>query len=136
MIKKLFYKKSPTNLTIKAIEAKLAEYGFSNGFTQEVGSVLAERKKEFDNDTLFQKWLTRLHYRLPEGFKSEGKAAQLYDQYKIEIDHVLKQLEQETKLSWQTQTEDLNYLNESARKCQLVIRHRLTEAIDEILDQC
>ncbi len=45
MIKKLLYKKSPTNLTIKAIEAKLAEYGFSNGFTQEVGSVLAERKK-------------------------------------------------------------------------------------------
>jgi hypothetical protein len=46
----------------------------------------------------------------------------------------VKELEKETGLSWEIQTEDLRDVNEKARKVQLVIRDRLSNIALDLLN--
>lgn len=82
----------------------------------------------------FQKWLANLHYQVPNPFRSELKAEKIYKNYRNWIEDEVVNLENETKLSWEEQTEDIEDLNIKARKAQLVLRHRISEMILELLN--
>ncbi|MCC2250461.1 hypothetical protein JUJ52_10860 [Virgibacillus sp. AGTR] len=57
----------------------------------------------------------------------------MYRYYRKWIEDEVVKLENETKLSWEEQTEDIEDLNIKARKTQLVLRHR-SDVVLELLN--
>lgn len=135
MIKKLLgFKdsKSLVNITLNNIEDKMYEIGFNKEFTEEIMIFLEKRFNEYGQKE-FQEWFNGLHYRIPEEFKDELIAIKIYDRHSPLIEEQVKELEKETKLSWEIQTEDIKNVNKNARKVQLVIRDRLSSIALELL---
>ncbi|RDW17456.1 hypothetical protein [Oceanobacillus chungangensis] len=135
MIKKIFnFKDKPlVNITLDNIQNRMYEIGFNKEFVEEIMIILVKRfnksgKKEF------QEWFNGLHYRIPDEFNDELLAIKIYEKHSLLIEEQIKELEKETKLSWEIQTEELKNINEKARKVQLVIRDRLSGIALDLLN--
>lgn len=107
------------------IESKLYEMGFYKEFIEEIMVILENRFNKYGKEE-FQEWFNGLNYRIPEEFNDEKVAIKIYEKHSLMIEEQVRKLEQETKLSWEIQTEELKSLNEKARKVQLVIRDRFS----------
>lgn len=128
-----FKKRNPLEqITLNNIENKMKEIGFSKELTDEILIILEKRFHDL-GEKAFQKWFNELNFSVPEECKDESFATNLYEKHSLIIEEQVKELEKETDLFWETQTEDLKHLNEKARKVQLVIRHRLTEIAFDLI---
>ncbi|WP_338472631.1 hypothetical protein R4Z10_07810 [Niallia sp. XMNu-256] len=128
MIKKIFgfNDRNPLeNITLNNIQDKLYEIGFNKEFAEEIMIILEKRINKYGKKE-FQEWFNGLNYSVPEEFKDELLAIRIYEEHSFLIEEQVKELEKETKLSWEIQAEDLKNINERARKVQLVIRDRLS----------
>ena len=125
--------KKEKQITIHNLALKMKAEQFDNDFIESVLAVFQVRVSK-NGEREFQNWIRNLHYRLPEEFQEETTAIQLYEKCEHWIENELAKLEDETKLSWETQAADLNQVDEKARKAQLVIRHRLSEIVLELME--
>lgn len=135
MIKKIFGlkdRKSLKNITLHNIRDKLYEIGFNKELNDEIMIILEKRFNKY-GEKEFQEWFGGLHYRVPEELKDELLAIKIYEKHSLLIEEQVKELEKETKLSWELQSKDLKNINEKARKVQLVIRDRLSGIVLELL---
>lgn len=124
--------KDLSNLTLSKLEQKMKEERFDNNLIKDLIEVLKQRVIKFgEND--FQKWLYHLSFKCPEEFQDESFAIEIYEKYHSWIEEAIVKLEQETKISWEVQSEDLKKFDIKARKVQLVIRHRLSEIVLELI---
>lgn len=124
--------KDLSNLTLSKLERKMKEESFDNNLIKDLIEVLKQRVIKFgEND--FQKWLYNHSFKCPEEFQNESFAIEIYEKYHSWIEEEIVKLEQETKFSWEVQSEDLKEFNIKARKVQLVIRHRLSEIVLELI---
>ncbi|MCM3567018.1 hypothetical protein [Neobacillus mesonae] len=124
----MFYKNKLEILTLKNIELEMNKGNFHQEFIKDITDKLNNRIKEYGEQD-FQKWLSNLHYQLPEEFQNEDITLRTYTKCQHWIEKEVKRLEMETKLSWEIQSEDLIGADERVRKTQLVIRHRLSEVV-------
>ncbi|MBR7553451.1 hypothetical protein KC820_04700 [Allobacillus sp. SKP8-2] len=120
--------KNLDNISLNNLEKKMNEKGFDDDFIKEIIQAFKQRIDK-QGEKQFKNWLVNLHFNCPDEFQNEEKAVQVYDKYCSWIESEVNNLEDETKLSWERQTEDIKELDEKARKTQLVIRHRLSEIV-------
>jgi hypothetical protein len=119
-------------ITLSNIKEKMKEEGFGSEFI----NVLVDFFQKYNpkvNEEDFQTRMYNLHYSLPAEFHDEETCFRVYHQSQVWIENEVIKLENETKLSWEIQTEDLQDLDERVRKTQLVIRHRLSEIVYELV---
>lgn len=136
MIRKLFGFKDRNvlvKITLDNIQNKMYEMGFYKGFVEEIMIILENRFNKYGKEE-FQVWFEGLNYRLPEEFNDEKVVINIYEKHSLLIEEHVKKLEQETKLTWEIQTEDLKNSDEKVRKVQLVIRHRLSDIALDLLN--
>ena len=136
MIKKIFVfkdRKSLVNITLDNIQNRMYEIGSNKEFVEEIMRILKKRFNKY-GEKEFQEWFNGLHYRIPEEFKDELLAIKIYEKHRLLIEERVKELEKETKLSWELQTEELKNINVKARKVQLVIRDMLSSIALDLLD--
>ncbi|WP_070120881.1 hypothetical protein [Bacillus marinisedimentorum] len=124
--------KNLSNLTLPQLEQKMKEEGFHESVIKDLISVLQEKLIKIGEQD-FQKWLYHLNFQVPDGLQNEKSAAEFYEKHHFWIEDELVKLEEETKLSWDVQSVDLKKLDVKARKAQLVIRHRLSEIVLELI---
>lgn len=129
----MWTKNALKNITLSNIEKKMREEGFDIEFINELISIFQKYKSE-KNEKEFQKRIYNLHYRLPEEFREEETCIKIYQRSQWWIENETIKLEKETKLSWEVQTEDIQQLDEKIRKTQLVIRHRLSEIVYNLIN--
>ncbi|RHW34041.1 hypothetical protein D1B33_14675 [Lysinibacillus yapensis] len=120
-------------ITVSNLEQKMKHEKFPKKLIEEL---LFEFNKMINEqgEIEFQKQLASLHYQVPNLFRSELKAEKIYKDYRNWIEDEVVKLENETKLSWEEQTEDIEDLNITARKAQLVLRQRITEVVLDLLN--
>ncbi|SHH80555.1 hypothetical protein [Virgibacillus chiguensis] len=82
--------------------------------------------------SVFQTWIANLNYQVPEPFRKEEKAEQIYESFTEWMEDEVIKLENETGLPWEEQAEDLANLSIKARKAQLVLRHRISDIVLEL----
>ena len=123
---------SLNNLTLSNLEKKMKEEKFNDQLINDLIEVLKQRKIKFGEKD-FQIWLYALHYKCPDEFQDESFSIKFYERHHSWIEDEIVKLEKETKISWEVQSEDLEKFNIKARKVQLVIRHRLSEIVLELL---
>ncbi|WP_286228474.1 hypothetical protein [Neobacillus mesonae] len=136
MIKKIFSLKdrnSLVNITLNNIQNKMCEIGFNKKFAEELMIILEKRFNKY-GEKEFQEWFYKLHYRIPEELKDELLVIKIYDKHSLLIEEQVKDLEKETKLPWEIQTEDLKNIHEKARKVQLVVSDRLSGIALDLLN--
>ncbi|WP_221563391.1 hypothetical protein [Alkalihalobacillus sp. TS-13] len=75
-----------------------------------------------------------LNFSVPEEFQDQEKSIKVYQKSFQWFEKEIIKLEKETKLPWKVQVEDLKIPDENVRKTQLVIRHRLTDVVLDLLD--
>ena len=121
------------HISLASIEKKMREEEFDCKFIDELISVFQQHNSE-KNQEEFQKRMSTLHYRLPEEFQDQEYCLNVYEASKQWIENEVTKLENETKLSWEIQTEDIQDLDGKIRKTQLVIRHRLSEIVYDLID--
>jgi len=124
--------KDLNNLTLSKIEQKMKEENFDNNLINDLIEVLKQKLIE-SGEKEFQKWLYNLNFRCPVDFQEESFAKEIYKKYHSWIEEEIVKLEKETKISWEVQSEDLKEFDIKARKVQLVIRHRLSEIVLELI---
>ena len=120
-------------ITLENLQMKMNEEKFDKDFKEEIVGVLKQRIEK-DGEEEFQKWLSNLHFRVPEEFQDEQTSIRIYEKHHRWLEEEVTKLENETKLSWEIQTEDSENLDDKARKAQLVIRHRLSEIVLDLSD--
>ncbi|WP_062047116.1 hypothetical protein [Bacillus sp. JCM 19034] len=113
------------NINLENIKKKMYEIGFNKEIVEDIMVVLEKRFRQNSKEN-FQDWFYGLNYRLPEEFNDEIVAIKIYEKHSQLIEEQIKILENETKLSWEIQSEDIININEKARKVQLVLRDRLS----------
>ncbi|WP_051388453.1 hypothetical protein [Virgibacillus salarius] len=120
-------------ITLYTLEQKMIDKKFPENLIEEL---LVEFNKIINErgERGFQKCLVNLNYQVPEPYKSELNAEKMYGYYRKWIEDEVVKLENETKLSWEEQTEDIEDLNIEARKTQLVLRHRISDVVLELLN--
>lgn len=125
--------KNLTKITVSNLEQKMKAEKFPEKLIEEL---LIEFNKMINEqgEVEFQKQFTNLHYQVPDLFRSELKAEKIYKDYQNWIEDEVVKLENETNLSWEEQTEDIEELIIPARKAQLVLRHRITEVVLDLLN--
>lgn len=133
-IKDMFWMedKNLERLSLKNLKQQMKENQFDPNFIHELSAAF-ETRINTQGEAEFKKWLKNLHFKVPEEFEGEKEALQVYEKYQSWIDEEVTKLEDETGLPWERQTEDIQHLNHKARKAQLVIRHRLSEIVLELL---
>ncbi|RCW73066.1 hypothetical protein [Saliterribacillus persicus] len=125
-------RKGLSNLTLNELEQKMREEQFDDNLIKDLMEVLKQRLIKY-GESEFQKWLYNLNFRCPEEFQNESLALEFYERNHAWIEEQTAKLEQETNISWLVQAEDLKDYNINARKVQLVIRHRLSEIVLELI---
>lgn len=135
LLKKLFGQKKNKfeYLTLENIKNKLLEMNFNKELANEIMVTLNKRKNECGKVKL-KEWLNELNYRVPEDFQDEMTAINIYNKYSQWVEEEISRIENEIKLSWEKQSEDLKELDEKARKVQLILRQRLTDIVLELVD--
>ncbi|GIP64823.1 hypothetical protein J32TS6_33780 [Virgibacillus pantothenticus] len=120
-------------ITLHHLEQKMKDEKFPEKLIEEI---LLEFNQIINQqgEKGFQKWLTNLHYQVPDPFSSELKAANIYSNYRNWIEDEIVKLERETELTWEEQTKDIESFNIKARKAQLVLRHRISEIVLDLLN--
>ncbi|WP_026691006.1 hypothetical protein [Alteribacter aurantiacus] len=119
-------------LTFAKVQEKVEER-FDPLVAKEVIAILEERRIVLE-DKGFREWLRDLNFDVPGELSEKGAAITLYDKNPGWFEREVKRLEDESERSWRVQTEELEQLDERARKAQLVVRERLTEIVWEIKD--
>ncbi|NBJ70152.1 MULTISPECIES: hypothetical protein [Clostridia] len=132
-ISNMYYDKKFRGITLESIEQKLNEQMFPDKLIEQLLVEFRFIASE-SGERVFQKHLVNLHYQVPEPFKKEKKAEQMYEDFSDWIEEEVIKLENETGLPWEEQAEDLTNLNIKARKAQLVLRHRISEVVLELLN--
>lgn len=119
-------------ITLSNLEGKMEEKNFPKKLIEEL---LVEFNKVINErgESGFQEWIDKLHYQVPDPFGSESKAEEIYKDYGRWVEKEVIDLERETELSWEKQTEDIKGLDMKARKAQLVLRHRISDIVLELL---
>lgn len=79
-------------------------------------------------------WMYNLHFQIPEPYQNEITAENVYTNYGDWIEREIMKLENETELSWQEQSADLRLVSMEVRKAQLVLRHRISDVVLNVLD--
>ncbi|MDN7245629.1 hypothetical protein QWY16_09190 [Planococcus shenhongbingii] len=126
-------KKHWDEITVEQLERKMNEEKFDKEFIEEILKIFKERIEKHGKEA-FGKWIYNLHFRVPEEFQNEQISISVYEKYHKWLEGEVIKLENETKMSWEIQTEDLQDLDNKARKAQLVIRHRLSEIVLDLLE--
>ncbi|MED3791349.1 hypothetical protein P4571_02670 [Niallia alba] len=124
--------KDLSNLSLSKLEQKMKEDSFEDNLIKDLIVVLKQRLIEF-GERDFQKWLYNLNFKYPEDFQDESFAKEIYEKYQFWVEEEIVRLEKETNISWEVQSEDLEKFDIKARKVQLVIRHRLSEIVLELI---
>lgn len=135
VLKSIWFNLTTSNkITLHNIEKTMNNRGFDVKF---IDGLLYSFKKRIEvyGEDHFRRWIYNLNYTLPEEFHNKETCLSVYERTTPWIEEEISSLENETKLSWNEQAADLNAEDERVRKVQLVIRHRLTEIISDILDQ-
>ena len=127
------HRKSLANITLDNIQSKMFEIGFNIEFTAEIMIILENKFNKY-GEKQFQEWFSGLHYRVPAELEDELLAIKIYEKHTHLIEEQIKELEKDTKLSWEIQTEELKNINDEARKVQLVIRDRLSGIALDLLN--
>lgn len=122
-----------SKFTLENLERKMKEEGFDKGCIADLMSVFKTRISKYGREE-FQKWIYYLDFSVPEEFQDEETAIRFYLKHRQWIESEVMKLEKEIKLSWEIQTEDLENLDDRARKAQLVIRDRLTGIVLDLMD--
>ncbi|TFJ92660.1 hypothetical protein [Lentibacillus salicampi] len=101
-----------------------------------IADILGEFNKIINElgEKKFQEWLFNLHFQIPDPFKNELRAEDIYNNYENWIEREIVNLENETNLSWEKQSEDIANVNMKIRKTQLVLRHRISEVVLDLLN--
>ncbi|GAM16675.1 hypothetical protein [Mesobacillus selenatarsenatis] len=120
-------------ITLSTIEKKMKEEEFDSEFINVLIDVFQKHNPKI-NEEDFHTRMYKLHYSLPSEFHDEETCIMVYQQSQAWIENEVIKLENETRLSWDAQTEDLQGLDERVRKTQLVIRHRLSEIVYDLVD--
>ncbi len=129
-----FKKRSLSKINLINIKNKMIEDRFDPAVIGELLEIFEERINR-NGESAFQKWLYELNFSVPEEYQNSEQAIHLYNKASNWLEKEVINLERETRLTWEIQGEDLQEPNEHVRKTQLVIRHRLTEVILDILDK-
>ena len=129
----MWNKNTLNNITLSNIEKKMREEEFDSEFIDELISVFQKHNAE-ENQKEFQTRMYNLHYSLPEEFQEQETCIRFYQASARWIEDEVTKIENETKLSWEVQTEDIQELDENIRKTQLVIRHRLSEIVYDLIN--
>ncbi|MDU1847059.1 MAG: hypothetical protein E6778_16115 [Niallia nealsonii] len=124
--------KDLSNLSLSKLEQKMKEDSFEDNLIKDLIVVLKQRLIEF-GERDFQKWLYNLNFKYPEDFQDESFTKEIYEKYQFWVEEEIVRLEKETNISWEVQSEDLEKFDIKARKVQLVIRHRLSEIVLELI---
>ncbi|WP_456274581.1 hypothetical protein [Bacillus sp. AK031] len=125
-------RKNLNSLTLSNLEQQMKKEKFSEEITSALLEVLNARLVKY-GEAGFQEWLYNLNYKIPEEIMDEKLALNIYLENKSWMEEELVKLENETGLSWEVQAEDLQSTDMRVVKTQLVIRHRLSEIIMELL---
>ncbi|MCA1066139.1 hypothetical protein QTG56_25370 (plasmid) [Rossellomorea sp. AcN35-11] len=135
VLKSIWFNLTTANkITLHNIEEMMTNEGFDVKFID--GLLYSFKKRiEVHGEDQFRKWICELNYTLPEEFHNKETCLSVYERSSEWIEEEIRRLEAETRLSWTEQAADLEIEDERACKVQLVIRHRLTEVISDILDQ-
>lgn len=129
----MWNKNALNNITLPNIEKKMREEEFDSEFIDELISIFQKHNAE-ENQKEFQTRMYNLHYRLPEEFQEQETCNRFYQSSARWIEDEVSKIENEIKLSWEVQTEDIQELDENIRKTQLVIRHRLSEIVYDLIN--
>lgn len=121
-------------LTLINLEQEMENEKFPKELIKEI---LANFNKIINEkgDNKFKEWIFNLNCQIPEPFKNELKAKFFYNKYKDWIEYEIVKLESETALSWQKQSDDIEKVNIKSRKTQLVLRHRISDVVLNVLDK-
>jgi hypothetical protein len=130
MIKEIFRLKQQNldKINLYILKHKMMEAEFDQNIIQELMTVFEKRINNY-GEAEFKNWIKNLHFKIPEEFQDEKEAIQLYYRNSFWLEKEVNKLENETRLSWEDQTEDIKDLDIKARKAQLVIRHRISELV-------
>lgn len=90
--------------------------------------------KEERGESEFREWIYNLHYQIPELYQNDEIAKNMYTNYGDWIEREITKLEHETELSWQEQSTDFKHVSIKARKAQLVLRHRISDVVLNVLE--
>ncbi|MDG5786947.1 hypothetical protein QA612_05540 [Evansella sp. AB-P1] len=120
-------------ISINDLERKMLEEDINVHLANEILSLL-HTTKERHGEKEFDKIMRNLNFRVPEELLDENRAIYLYGKYQFSIEEVVDSLEQELQLSWEVQTEDIQHLDEKARKVQLAVGQKLTDAVHDLLN--
>ncbi|MBD8069439.1 hypothetical protein [Bacillus sp. PS06] len=115
-------------VTLPNLQMKMQEESFDPHFIKELHTIFQKQ-----DPIELESRLENLHYRLPTEFEDEDTCIRIYQLSQDWIEQEVTKLEDETELSWQVQAEDLKADDERVRKTQVVIRHRLSEIVYELI---
>ncbi|QSS99677.1 hypothetical protein IMZ31_16660 [Pontibacillus sp. ALD_SL1] len=133
VFKKLSKKdRSTHNITLTNLQLKMEKDKMDKKVIESLTLVFENRLTEMGVEG-FQKWLNDLHFRTPEEFLNHDYALAIYDESRSWFEKEVIKLEKETGLPWQEQAEDLKSEDERIRKTQLVLRHRISEMVLDLL---
>lgn len=120
-------------LNLTNLKSEMNRVKFPAGLIEEILDDFKIVKNE-RGESGFSEWIFNLNFQIPEPYQSEVKAKNMYTNYGDWIEREIVKLEHETELFWQEQSVDLKHVSIEARKAQLVLRHRISEAVLNILD--
>ncbi|MGM8364238.1 hypothetical protein ACLIBG_02030 [Virgibacillus sp. W0181] len=126
------YQEELDKITIEKIEKGMEADGFSENVKKELLSLFEERIRQQGLGE-FKMYIYNLHFMVPQEIEDEKTATKLYENNEAWFEKEISNLENELQLSYEKQSEDLEPMNVKARKAQLVIRHRFSSIILDIL---
>lgn len=120
-------------LTLNNLEKEMNRTTFPKGLIKEMRTHFTNIIDE-EGENEFSKRMYNLHFQIPEPYEAEDLAEHVYNRYGNWIEREIVNLENETALPWQEQSADLENVSTAARKVQLVLRHRISDVVLNILD--
>ncbi|KGP91454.1 hypothetical protein N780_19805 [Pontibacillus chungwhensis BH030062] len=135
----MFFKKlskknrSTHNITLTNLQQKMVEDQMDEKVVESVTLIFDMRMTDMGVEE-FQEWLVNLNFRTPEEFLNADFALATYEDSRSWFEEEVLKLEKETELPWQEQAEDLKSEDDRIRKTQLVLRHRISEMVLDLLD--
>ncbi|MGM8211854.1 hypothetical protein ACLIBH_03560 [Virgibacillus sp. W0430] len=127
------YQEALNKITLEKIDAGMEAYNFSHDVKNFLLDAFKERIRQ-QGINEFKMYIYNLHFTVPQEIEDEHTAAQLYELNEVWFDQEVKKLENELKIPFEEQAEDLADKHINVRKTQLVIRHRLSSIILDIAD--
>ncbi|WP_100374815.1 hypothetical protein [Bacillus sp. FJAT-45037] len=126
-------KKQLDLLTVDNIKKQMDKEQFDILVIKEFTNIFEKRIDKYGQKH-FKSWLIQLNYKIIEEFEDVEFTIEFYKKHNLWVEKEIAKLENEINLPWGVQSEDMNYLDDEIRKVHLVVRHRLTEIVQSLLD--